>query len=95
MHVFKNQRYTLACLDIYDQAGTKIPRIKYLKLRASKFPDDYLKLEPGQIYLTSLDLNKHFKIESNEIIVQYNCCNSSPISEEHQKISSNKLTMKI
>ncbi|MBH0059243.1 hypothetical protein I6F65_20075 [Pseudoalteromonas sp. SWXJZ94C] len=93
MRIFKNERYTVACLDIYDLAGKKISRLKHLRLRAPKFPDDYLKLEAGQTYLASLDLNKHFKIETNEIIVQYNCYNSSPISEERQKMSSNKITM--
>ena len=92
MLLFKDGRYSLDCLMIYNEEGEKLYARRTAKLLGSKFPDDYIKLAPDQTYSTSLDLDKFFDIKSNVIEVQYIGFNDDPIVGFH-KITSEKLTM--
>ena len=93
MRVFKSGKYTLDCLKVFDPSGNKIQRPISLKIRPSKFPDEYMKFEPGESFSAALNLSKIFNIKTNTASVQYSCYNSDPSHEGSLKIESNIITM--
>ncbi|WP_435237800.1 hypothetical protein ACR30L_09655 [Psychromonas sp. PT13] len=92
MLLFKDGKYSLDCLMIYDAEGNKLYRRRTARLFASKFPEDYITLKPEQTYSTSIKLDDFFNINSNYIDVQYDASNSYP-GIGMDKITSETLRM--
>ncbi len=90
--VFFDGRYTLACLTVTNN-GEKIKRKMNLKLKPSKFPDDYIEIKPNNKLVQFLELGEHFHLpEKGELDIEYSCRNLNHLTGEKESIKSKKLT---
>ena len=92
--IFKNGKYTLDCLKIYDKDGVKVKRLKYLKMLRSEFPEEYMKFEPGESYFSVLKLDEIFNIKTNVVTVQYSSSNTDPNLDDAKQIESNVIDIR-
>lgn len=85
---FINGKCRADCLKV-SYGSDRVKRIKKFKVTASNFPNDYVEINPGRSYKTSVALSKNYHFpKSGILLVQYDGMNFNPITNElHHLIS--------
>ncbi|MES2822781.1 MAG: hypothetical protein V4732_04200 [Pseudomonadota bacterium] len=92
---FANNKYYVDCL-VLTMDGVSFERTKKFKVAESKFPEDYVKIEPGTSLSVELELNKHFSIpNSGVILVQYKGLNFNVELNKLDDILSNVIEIEL
>jgi len=88
---FWDGKYTLDCLEIASLDG-EVNRKKRVKVKYSKFPEDFIEIEAHAAIEVKLNLEKHFDITPySKVRVLYKCFNQNPITNELDDLISNTI----
>jgi len=90
---FHEGHYTLDCLRLMVD-GQAVSRKIRMKVKASEFPNDYLRILAGETVSQRIELKKYFIIpEGKSLTVKYQCNNLNAKTKAVEVLASEPLTI--